>query len=123
MLMWVLQALFQAHEGAERRPHQTCILDKFAIREVRSRCGLKSRILVLNSHSDILAELDIPPSGIQEVQDVVPYPRGTMTPGGYLPGAAQPPEILLYYSAQLYLRKLLNDIQKELYQESKLAAA
>lgn len=41
-----------------------------------------------------------------------------MAPGGYVPGEAQPPEILLYYSAQLYLRKLLNDIQKELYQES-----
>ena len=44
-----------------------------------------------------------------------------MAPGGYIPGEAQPPEILLYYSAQLYLRKLLNDIQKELYQESKSA--
>ena len=75
--------------------------------------------LKLTSTSDILAELDIPPSGIQEVQDVVPYPKGTMAPGGYIPGEVQPPEILLYYSAQLYLRKLLNDIQKELYQESK----
>ena len=44
-----------------------------------------------------------------------------MTPGGYLSGEAQPPEILIYYSAQLYMRKLLNDIQKELYQESKFA--
>ncbi len=50
---------------------------------------------------------------------MVPYPKETMAPGGYIPGEAQPPEILLYYSAQLYLRKLLNDIQKELYQESK----
>ena len=75
----------------------------------------------LTCNSDILAELDIPPSGIQEVQDVVPYPKGTMTPGGYLQGEAQPPEILIYYSAQLYMRKLLNDIQKELYQESKFA--
>ena len=75
-------------------------------------------LLRLTSDSDILAELDIPPSGIQEVQEVVPYPKGPTAPGD-LVGEAQTPDILLYYSAQLYMRKLLNDIQKELYQESK----
>ena len=68
--------------------------------------------------SDILAELDIPPSGIQEVQADVPYPKGTSDPGGLSSGEAETSEIMTYYSAQLYLRKLLNDIQKELYQES-----
>ncbi|KAL6714688.1 hypothetical protein ACLMJK_008113 [Lecanora helva] len=71
----------------------------------------------LQLESDILAELDIPPSGIQEVQDVVPYPKATITQGPYMPGETQPPEIIVYYAAQLYVRKLLNDIQKELYQE------
>ena len=67
--------------------------------------------------SDILAELDIPPSGIHEVQGDVPYPEGTPDTTR-LGNGEEPSEIMTYYSAQLYLRKLLNDIQKELYQQS-----
>lgn len=77
----------------------------------------------LTTNSDILAELDIPPSGIQEVQDVVPYPKGTVDQGGFVNGEADSPEVMVYYSYQLYMRKLLNDIQKELYQESKYSTA
>jgi hypothetical protein len=68
--------------------------------------------------SDILAELDIPPSGIQEVQDAVQYPQTTMAPGAATNGESEPSEVMVYYAAQLHMRKLLNDIQKELYQES-----
>jgi hypothetical protein len=68
--------------------------------------------------SDILAELDIPPSGIQEVEDV-PYPKGTMDQGDFVHGETDRPAVMIYYSFQLHMRKLLNDIQKELYQESK----
>ena len=69
-------------------------------------------------HSDILAELDIPPSGIQEVQQDVPYPKGTMHQGEFFHSDTDRPAVMVYYSFQLHMRKLLNDIQKELYQES-----
>jgi len=66
-----------------------------------------------------LAELDIPPSGIQEVQQDVPYPKGTMDQGEFVHGDTGRPEVMVYYSFQLHMRKLLNDIQKELYQQSR----
>lgn len=71
----------------------------------------------LQLESDILAELDIPPSGIQEVQQDVPYPKGTVGQGELVDGDTSRPEVMVYYSFQLHMRKLLNDIQKELYQE------
>lgn len=73
----------------------------------------------LTGDSDILAELDIPPSGIQEVQHAVQYPQTTMAAGASINGESEPSEVMMYYAAQLHMRKLLNDIQKELYQESK----
>ncbi|KAK4693532.1 hypothetical protein P7C71_g3888, partial [Lecanoromycetidae sp. Uapishka_2] len=71
----------------------------------------------LQLESDILAELDIPPSGIQEVQQDVPYPKGTMGQGDFVHGDTGRPDVMAYYSFQLLMRKTLNDIQKELYQE------
>ena len=59
----------------------------------------------------------MPPSGIKEVQ-VGPYPMGQSS---HISGQAQQPEINWYYFAQLYLHTVLNDVQKELYQESKLS--
>jgi hypothetical protein len=60
----------------------------------------------------------MPPSGIQEVEDV-PYPKGTMDQGDFVYSETDRPAVMIYYSFQLHMRKLLNDIQKELYQESK----
>ena len=71
--------------------------------------------------SDILAELDIPPSGIQEVNDVQ-YPKGALDQGDFFHGETDRPAVMIYYSFQLHMRKLLNDIQKELYQESESQA-
>lgn len=75
-------------------------------------------VLLTPRNSDILAELDIPPSGIQEVQDAVQYPKITMAPSAPIDGETEPSEIMMYYAAQLHMRKLLNNIQKELYKES-----
>ena len=49
----------------------------------------------------------------------VPYPKGTMDQGDFVHGETDRPAVMIYYSFQLHMRKLLNDIQKELYQESK----
>lgn len=75
-------------------------------------------LLLTSPNSDILAELDIPPSGVQDVQDAVQYPTITMAPSTSIDGETEPSEIMMYYAAQLHMRKLLNNIQKELYQES-----
>lgn len=42
-----------------------------------------------------------------------------MASGSSINGESEPSEVMVYYAAQLHMRKLLNDIQKELYQESK----
>lgn len=115
------QTEFHEHETAEGRSDQTCILDKPTIRKVTfSPTPLLPMCSRLIFGSDILAELDIPPSGIQEVQDAVQYPQTTMAPGSSSNGESEPSEIMVYYAAQLHMRKLLNNIQKELYQESRL---
>lgn len=88
-----------------------------AVREAKKESIKLAFWTSLQLESDILAELDIPPSGIQEVQEDVPYPKGTMGQGEFVHGDTGRPEVMVYYSAQLYMRKLLNDIQKELYQE------
>ncbi len=42
-----------------------------------------------------------------------------MDQGDFVHGETDRPAVMIYYSFQLHMRKLLNDIQKELYQESK----
>lgn len=79
-----------------------------------SLCGLN---LIVDS--DILAELDIPPSGIQEVAEEVPYPKLNIDTAGAVNGEVGRPDIMQYYQFQLYLRRRLNEIQKELYKESR----
>jgi hypothetical protein len=56
----------------------------------------------------------LPPSGISRYQDVVGYPTGVLD--------QMPPEIegaetlkMLFYSAQIHLRRILNNAHKELY--------
>jgi hypothetical protein len=66
--------------------------------------------------SDILAELDLPASGISrhETFDTVPLPKGVTL--DVLPALGhQDTMLMVYYSAQVALRKTLNHIHKELY--------
>ena len=67
----------------------------------------------LNLASDILAELDLPRSGIPS--GVVAYPRGYIEPEDYNSWDCAETQVMGYYSGQIHIRNQLNDIQKELY--------
>ena len=64
--------------------------------------------------SDILAELDLVRSGIQELREVQ-YPTGYVEPGDYGTWDCSETQIMAYYSGQIHIRNQLNDIQKDLY--------
>ena len=69
-------------------------------------------------NSDILAELDLPRSGIDraEFQEIVDYPQGITETITDTANLEEPPaKILAYYSAQIHLRTMLNKIQMALY--------
>ncbi|KAL9070901.1 MAG: hypothetical protein Q9161_004543 [Pseudevernia consocians] len=69
----------------------------------------------LQLESDILAELDVPPSGIQSVLTPPEYPKSMADHPIAVyddPGKAK---VMTYYCFQLMMRKSLNDIQTELY--------
>ena len=68
-------------------------------------------------NSDILAELDLPRSGIQNIGNVE-YPKGFMDDfeKADMPESAVPNQTMMwYYSGQIHIRNMLNDIQSELY--------
>lgn len=64
--------------------------------------------------SDILAELDLPRSGIQDIREV-PYPKGYIEPMNYSTWDNTETQVMGYYSGQIHIRNQLNDIQKDLY--------
>lgn len=73
----------------------------------------------LTGGSDILAELDVPPSGIQSVLSPPEYPKSMADHPVAVhddPGKAK---VMTYYCFQLMMRKSLNDIQTELYSKSR----
>ena len=69
---------------------------------------------MLTLSSDILAELDLPPSGIQDVP-LVDYPKAVVEQNdwGHVENAEE--KMMYYYSFQIHIRKTLNDIQKNLH--------
>jgi hypothetical protein len=70
--------------------------------------------------SDILAELDLPASGISRSESRIAFPKGVFT--YVLPNEIRPPNTMMmfYYSAQIHLRKALNRVHTDLYKaESK----
>ena len=71
---------------------------------------------LLTFSSDILAELDLPRSGIQEI--LLEYPMGFMDDFEKvdMPDSAMTNQtIMWYYSGQIHIRNMLNNIQRELY--------
>jgi hypothetical protein len=74
--------------------------------------------MLSNAHMsrDILAELDLQPSGIEDLhkrsENGVPFPQIIPEEQGE---SGQPDRIMLYYSFQIHLRKTLNNIQPFLY--------
>lgn len=67
---------------------------------------------MLTHHSDILAELDLPASGISDSQGPMGFPTGI-----HLHEDLSAPwnEILLHYSSQIHLCKVLNHVHTNLY--------
>jgi hypothetical protein len=64
--------------------------------------------------SDIIAELPLPQSGILAFEEMMPYPNATLA-GSY----EFDPRVLASFTAQLYLRKALNQVHQMLYDPSK----
>lgn len=70
----------------------------------------------LQLESDVLAELDLPPSGISRLEDSMLLPSGiTSPPSPYTDIVADDPLMWMYYLAQIALRKLLNRVHTALY--------
>ncbi|CAI7635289.1 unnamed protein product [Penicillium bialowiezense] len=73
----------------------------------------------LQLESDLLAELDIPASGISRSESRMATPKGKFTIN--LPDdlTAPPTMMMLFYSAQIHLRKVLNRVHTDLYKVEK----
>ncbi|KAJ6117937.1 hypothetical protein N7523_005688 [Penicillium sp. IBT 18751x] len=72
----------------------------------------------LQLESDLLAELDIPASGISRSEGRISLPRGVSLP---LPdeGGAPSTIMMMFYLAQIALRKILNQVHTDLYKVEK----
>ncbi|KAL8733456.1 MAG: hypothetical protein Q9166_002082 [cf. Caloplaca sp. 2 TL-2023] len=104
--------------------HSACIACRFIVRESHLHNEKESRKDLIKFafwtcsqlESDILAELDLPRSGIQNI--TLDYPKGFMDDfeKADMPDSAIPNQtIMWYYSGQIHIRNMLNDIQSELY--------
>lgn len=73
----------------------------------------------LQLESDLLAELDIPASGISRSEGRMELPKGKFTIT--LPNDLTAPQtmMMLFYSAQIHLRKVLNRVHTDLYKVEK----
>ncbi|KAJ6125789.1 hypothetical protein N7471_010282 [Penicillium samsonianum] len=73
----------------------------------------------LQLESDLLAELDIPASGISRSEGRMAIPKGKWTI--ILPNDLNAPQtmMMLFYSAQIHLRKVLNRVHTDLYKVEK----
>jgi hypothetical protein len=65
--------------------------------------------------SDILAELDLPASGISRSEGRIALPKGVFTLN--IPNEIRAPNtrMMFFYSAQIHLRKVLNRVHTDLY--------
>ena len=75
----------------------------------------------LQLESDLLAELDIPASGISRSEGQIALPKGRWT-NMTLPNTIKDPQVLMmmmFYSAQIHLRKVLNRVHTDLYKVEK----
>ncbi|KAJ5102946.1 hypothetical protein N7532_003475 [Penicillium argentinense] len=77
----------------------------------------------LQLESDLLAELDIPASGISRSEGLIALPKGRWTIP--LPNNFDDPRVrmMLFYSSQIHLRKVLNRVHTDLYKVSKQGQA
>jgi ribosomal protein S15P/S13E len=82
----------------------------------REVSDLHTRAIIawLTSDSDILAELQLPQSGILQFESHMPYPSVEFARSHNIPS-----EVAEGYIAQLYLRKQLNKVHNLLYDPEK----
>lgn len=125
----VCQVLLRQYGLLTPRCTDMQIVDSKLSKEMQSRVKGPVHNLILlctwttiQLESDILAELPLVPSGIQAHEDLIPWPTSIPGATAYDAVLGRGPEhphnvddILLYYSSQLWLRKRLNQIQKDLY--------
>jgi hypothetical protein len=70
--------------------------------------------------SDILAELDLPASGISRAESRIGLPKGRFTLPWQNEMSAPSTMMMFFYSSQIHLRKVLNRVHTDLYKvESK----
>ncbi|KAI9653820.1 MAG: hypothetical protein M1831_005687 [Alyxoria varia] len=69
----------------------------------------------LQLESDILAELDLPHSGISRIEDVMAVPDQSSIHG---PIDEHDDTVMLYYTAQIHIRRILNRAHSALYNSS-----
>ncbi|KAL8691895.1 MAG: hypothetical protein Q9218_002963 [Villophora microphyllina] len=104
--------------------HSACIACRFIVRKAHMEQEKPSRRDLIKFafwtcsqlESDILAELDLPRSGIQNIN--LDYPKGFMDDfeKADMPESAIPNQTMMwYYSGQIHIRNMLNNIQCELY--------
>lgn len=125
MLTWrVQEAVRETRRWDVQGPGWVRVLDVSTTREVKpsniyssspSLVFLVQRPALTGSHSDILAELDLPASGISRSEGRIELPRGRFTLT--LPDNLSAPttQMMFYYSAQVHLRKVLNRVHTDLY--------
>lgn len=68
----------------------------------------------LQLESDLLAELDIPASGISRLEGRMQLPKGQFTISFQAELSASPSMIMMFYSSQIHLRKILNRVHTNL---------
>lgn len=72
------------------------------------------RDVPLTTRSDILAELDLPQSGIQNVHGI-DYPKGFVEQANFVHSDTPATMMMMYYSGQIHIRGILNHIQSNLH--------
>jgi hypothetical protein len=88
---------------------QKFITDKYRSSIVRASCSC------IQLESDILAELDLPSSGIASMETVLPMPDAFPHVSGEREELSHPANILFHFTSQVYLRSRLNQIHGQLY--------
>lgn len=102
--------------GDVRRRHETA---QKRIKDTRQSLIVMASWTCLQLESDILAELKLPSSGIQNFENLLlmpPKPEDEAQDGLELHYSSKEyEEILIHYTAQLFLRRRLNQVHREMY--------
>ena len=116
----ILQELLLSH-GLKDKNHWEWTGETLEVRSQRTSTDERQNLIVLASYScmqlegGILAELDLPSSGIVSLETMLPMPRTFPGVSSSQDDPAQSANIFLHFTSQVYLRMRLNQIHKQLY--------